>query len=63
MNVMSELQTEAALTRGANAPVLKMRGEKVNVFYGQKQALFDVDLDIYQNEVTASPPSCAASTG
>jgi phosphate transport system ATP-binding protein len=64
MNVMSELQTEAALTRGANAPVVKMRGEKVNVFYGQKQALFDVDLDIYQNEVTAliGPSGCGKST-
>ncbi|WP_417517060.1 phosphate ABC transporter ATP-binding protein PstB [Minwuia sp.] len=36
----------------------------VNVFYGVKQALFDVDLDIVQNEVTAliGPSGCGKST-
>jgi len=41
----------------------------VNAFYGQKQALFDVDIEIPDNAVTAfigglsaaaSPPCCAA---
>jgi phosphate transport system ATP-binding protein len=36
----------------------------VQVFYGEKQALFDVDLDIYENEVTAliGPSGCGKST-
>jgi phosphate transport system ATP-binding protein len=36
----------------------------VNVFYGEKQALFDVDLDIKQNQVTAliGPSGCGKST-
>jgi phosphate transport system ATP-binding protein len=64
MNVMSEMQTEAVLAQGTNLPPVKMRGEKVNVFYGQKQALFDVDLDIHQNQVTAliGPSGCGKST-
>ena len=38
--------------------------QDVNVFYGDKQALFDVDLDIYQNQVTAliGPSGCGKST-
>ncbi len=42
----------------------KMRGENVNVFYGEKQALFDVNLDIGANEVTAliGPSGCGKST-
>ncbi len=42
----------------------KMRGEQVNVFYGEKQALFDVNLDIGANEVTAliGPSGCGKST-
>jgi phosphate transport system ATP-binding protein len=42
----------------------KMNGEKVNVFYGAKQALFDVDLPILENQVTAliGPSGCGKST-
>jgi phosphate transport system ATP-binding protein len=42
----------------------KMKGEKVNVFYGTKQALFDVDLDICERQVTAliGPSGCGKST-
>ncbi|WP_259783332.1 phosphate ABC transporter ATP-binding protein PstB [Aestuariispira ectoiniformans] len=41
-----------------------MRGEDVRVFYGEKQALFDVNLDIYEQEVTAliGPSGCGKST-
>ncbi|MCG8445922.1 MAG: phosphate ABC transporter ATP-binding protein PstB [Hyphomicrobiales bacterium] len=41
-----------------------MSGRKVNVFYGSKQALFDVDLDIRENNVTAliGPSGCGKST-
>ena len=36
----------------------------VNVFYGEKQALFDIDLDIEANKVTAliGPSGCGKST-
>ena len=54
-----------------NAQSYKMAGQKVSVFYGQKRALFDVDLNIRENAVTALigpsglrqvPLFCARST-
>ncbi|WP_439273265.1 phosphate ABC transporter ATP-binding protein PstB [Pseudochrobactrum sp. HB0163] len=43
---------------------IKMRGDKVKVFYGEKQALHGVDLDIEENSVTAliGPSGCGKST-
>ena len=43
---------------------IKMRGDKVGVFYGEKQALFDVDLNVRENQVTAliGPSGCGKST-
>ncbi|MFK8033728.1 MAG: phosphate ABC transporter ATP-binding protein PstB [Hyphomicrobiales bacterium] len=43
---------------------IKMKGEKVNVFYGEKQALFDVDLNVPARQVTAliGPSGCGKST-
>jgi len=51
-------------TTAASGLVTKMKGDKVCVFYGQKQALFDVDLDIYERQVTAliGPSGCGKST-
>jgi len=45
-----------------NTPKLTTR--KCNVFYGAKQALFDVDVDILPNQVTAfiGPSGCGKST-
>lgn len=42
----------------------RMRAEHVNVYYGEKQALFNVNLDIPVNEVTAliGPSGCGKST-
>ncbi len=42
----------------------KMRTRHVDLWYGAKQALFDVDLDINANEVTAliGPSGCGKST-
>jgi phosphate transport system ATP-binding protein len=42
----------------------KMRGNKVTVHYGGKQALFDVNLDIPERTVTAliGPSGCGKST-
>lgn len=56
----TSLQETSAAT---NNPV-KLKSEDVNVFYGEKQALFDVSLDIHQNEVTAliGPSGCGKST-
>ncbi len=44
--------------------MFKMQGKNVDVFYGNKQALFDVSLDIPQNQVTAliGPSGCGKST-
>ena len=41
-----------------------MRRQDVCVFYGEKQALFDVNLDIATNQVTAliGPSGCGKST-
>ncbi|MCB1450029.1 MAG: ATP-binding cassette domain-containing protein, partial [Nitratireductor sp.] len=65
MNMMSETQTEALLAnRKGNTPAIKMRGENVDVFYGAKQALFGVSIDINEKEVTAliGPSGCGKST-
>ncbi|MGE0151864.1 MAG: phosphate ABC transporter ATP-binding protein PstB [Reyranellaceae bacterium] len=45
-------------------PEAKVRGRAVSVFYGAKQALFEVDLEIYRNQVTAliGPSGCGKST-
>ena len=42
----------------------KVTSNKVCVFYGEKQALFDVDLDVPRNAVTAliGPSGCGKST-
>ena len=42
----------------------KMRTENVDVFYGDKQAIYNVDLDIGNNEVVAmiGPSGCGKST-
>ena len=51
----------------ADAPVtegVKVRARGVNVFYGDKQALFDVGLDVADRSVTAliGPSGCGKST-
>ena len=65
---MNDMTTEAFAASSApasipNAPP-KMQGQKVGVFYGEKQALFDVDLKIEQFNVTSliGPSGCGKST-
>lgn len=43
---------------------IRMKTEGLSVFYNDKQALFDIDLDIHTNKVTAliGPSGCGKST-
>jgi phosphate transport system ATP-binding protein len=58
----SKVTVSASVSAGTGKA--KMKGRKVTVFYGEKQALFDVDIDIMENEVTAliGPSGCGKST-
>ncbi len=58
----SEMLTPSETTALPHPP--KMKARKVNVFYGAKQALFDVDLDMGERQVTAliGPSGCGKST-
>ncbi len=64
MNMMSDAATEKAVNAPADKPVIKMRGKDVSVFYGAKQALYDVNLNVRENAVTAliGPSGCGKST-
>lgn len=43
---------------------IKVKSEKLNLWYGEKQALKGIDLDIYENKITAfiGPSGCGKST-
>ncbi len=63
--MMTEAAVEAAVgEKSASEVPVKMKGNNVSVFYGDAQALFDVNLDIRQNQVTAliGPSGCGKST-
>lgn len=61
MNAMTDVTTEPRQDR-PNAPLLTVEG--VDFWYGEKQALFDIDLEIYPREVLAlmGPSGCGKST-
>lgn len=63
MNVMTIEQQDKALQEMNTNPI-KMSGENVSVFYGDKQALFDVNLEIPERQVMAliGPSGCGKST-
>ena len=65
MTTMTETRPDVApvLTRHADARH-KVSTRNVNLFYGEKQALFGIDLDIPANQVTAliGPSGCGKST-
>jgi phosphate transport system ATP-binding protein len=55
----------ANTSREATAPSsMRMTVSKVNFFYGEKQTLFDINMNIAQNHVTAliGPSGCGKST-
>ena len=65
MNMLSEVAVEKALEKKSMKQVpLKMTGRQVSVYYGDKRALFDVNLDVRENTVTAliGPSGCGKST-
>ena len=68
MNMLSETRIaksrKGKMMQDSQMNPVKMKGEKVNVFYGEKQALFDVDLEIRERQVTAliGPSGCGKST-
>jgi phosphate transport system ATP-binding protein len=65
MSAMTDMASTAATDIPERAaPRIAMAGEKVSVFYGAKQALFDVDLEIERNSVTSliGPSGCGKST-
>ncbi len=47
-----------------NQNEIRMKAQNLSVFYNNNQALFDIDLDIYNNKVTAliGPSGCGKST-
>jgi phosphate transport system ATP-binding protein len=60
-------KVHVAVDRGADVAAgagIKIRARDVNVFYGDKQALFDVGLDVPERSVTAliGPSGCGKST-
>ena len=65
MNMLSEIEVEKALQKNmSNEPATKMLGKDVSVYYGEKRALFDVNLNVRKNTVTAliGPSGCGKST-
>jgi phosphate transport system ATP-binding protein len=64
MYMMTQPAIEATVNQRLDVPAAKMRGRNVSVFYGGKQALFGIDLDIAERQVTAliGPSGCGKST-
>ncbi len=53
------------MTQVTQTPIVpKMTAENVDIFYGEKQAICGVSIDIYDNDVTAfiGPSGCGKST-
>jgi len=61
---LDTVRSQAVSHARSTSTSVKIASTGVNVFYGAKQALFGVDLDINANEVTAliGPSGCGKST-
>ena len=64
MNQVLDDPVKAAENPGIRREDTKVSARNVDVFYGDKQALFGVDLEILENRVTAliGPSGCGKST-
>jgi phosphate transport system ATP-binding protein len=64
MNEMSQVETGASTTEPAAVQRPKVIARGVDVFYGEKQAIFDLSIDIPEKAVTAfiGPSGCGKST-
>jgi phosphate transport system ATP-binding protein len=65
MNMLTDIEVEKTLVNTmSNETTFKMIGKDVSVYYGEKRALFDVNLNIRKNTVTAliGPSGCGKST-
>jgi phosphate transport system ATP-binding protein len=64
MNMLTEAAVEKALDQKMSNVPYKMIGKDVSVYYGEKRALFDVNLNVRENTVTAliGPSGCGKST-
>ena len=56
--------SQAAASTAVQGPPIKIRARDINVYYGEKQALFDVAIDIPEKSVTSfiGPSGCGKST-
>src|SRR6218665_889766 len=63
MNMMSEAAVEKALDQKMSDVSYKMIGKDVSVYYGEKPALFDLNLNVRETTVTAliGPSGCGKS--
>ena len=61
---LETVRSQALSDAKSTSTLVKIRATGLSVFYGEKQALQDVDLDISANEVTAliGPSGCGKST-
>lgn len=64
MTTETSTSTSASAPAGGTNQAPTFKTEDVCVFYGDKQALFNVNLDIYENQVTSliGPSGCGKST-
>ncbi|MBY3246156.1 phosphate ABC transporter ATP-binding protein PstB [Rhizobium laguerreae] len=64
MNMLTEAAIDKAVDKKMNDINYKMVGKDVSVYYGEKRALFDVNLNVRENTVTAliGPSGCGKST-
>ena len=64
MNMLNETIVEKMLDQTMTNAPFKMTGKDVSVYYGAKRALYDVNLDVRKNNVTAliGPSGCGKST-
>ena len=56
--------SQGAASTAVQGPPIKIRARDINVYYGEKQALFDVAIDIAEKSVTSfiGPSGCGKST-